>query len=244
MNQNRKQRQEQIYAWLLENQRLWFPINWDRDTPMRKRLMTHRHVLIYQSLVRDGIYSEKTEPTDALRSFRRYVIQFKQNRKEEEGMNQQKQPNQQDDDIFSGFSDQENEEIKRHEAGGLESEKYDFSYLDIDKQKESDLTFYTGGIRSLISKTASDIIRIGENLIKVKELLDHGNFGLWLEKEFSWSRSTAYRFIDVAKSFKVPKLGNLKVSSSALYLLASGSTPETVREDFSKKLDSGEEVTR
>ena len=214
---------------------------------MRKHLMSYRHTLIYQTLVKDGLYSARTEPTDVLRSFRRYVIQFKQNKKEEVDMNENTENNQQDDDIFSGFSEQEsepeNEGLKSPGEAGIEPEKDDFSYLDIDEQDKSDLTFYTGGIRTLISKTARDIIRIGENLIKVKELLGHGNFGLWLEKEFSWSWKTATNFMNVAKQFKFETVSNLNTSARALYLLASASTPEAVREEFSPKLESGEEVT-
>ena len=61
------------------------------------------------------------------------------------------------------------------ESGALE-------YLDTDQETKYDIAFYTGTIRGLIQNTASDIIKIGEHLIKVKELLAHGQFGLWLEQ--------------------------------------------------------------
>ena len=229
-----------IYEWISRNQKLWYPVNWDRESPLRRNLMSYQHMLIYQTLVNDGLYSEKTEPTDALRSFRRYIIQYREDKKT---MNINFEKEQKDDEpIFTGF-DEEPGNINPAQGDDKEPGTLDFPYLMIDSEKVKKLASHTGGIKALVKKTASDIIRIGEKLIQVKELLGHGDFGLWLKEEFGWTWRTANNFMNVAQQFKLENFSNLKTSTSALYLLASGSTPEAVRDEFTEKIQSGEEVT-
>ncbi len=70
---------------------------------------------------------------------------------------------------------------------------------------------------------------IGSRLIAVKDALGHGRFGRWLEAEFQWSEPTAERMMRVADTFKSVKLTDLNIGQSALYMLASPSTPAPIR---------------
>jgi hypothetical protein len=93
----------------------------------------------------------------------------------------------------------------------------------------------------LVKQTAQGIIEIGQRLIEVKEKLGHGNFIPWLESEFDWGRSTAHKFMSVAE--KCPQYGHFDFAPTALYLLASPSTPEPAREEALSLAESGEKIT-
>ena len=79
-----------------------------------------------------------------------------------------------------------------------------------------------------MKRTAEGIIRIGQNLLAVKDRLDHGRFVPWIQSEFEMNLRTAQRFMGVASRFgeKYDKLSFLSVS--VLYELAAPSTKEEV----------------
>jgi hypothetical protein len=55
-------------------------------------------------------------------------------------------------------------------------------------------------IKTLMRRTAEDILRVGHLLIEMSaSKLGHGNFLPWLGAEFEMSQSTAYNFIAVAE---------------------------------------------
>jgi hypothetical protein len=89
----------------------------------------------------------------------------------------------------------------------------------------------TGEIRERLKRSAQDIWEIGQRLYEVRQTLKHGQFDVWLKAEFGWSRRTAYNFINVYESFgNRANLAEVNIATSALYLLAAPSTPETVRQ--------------
>jgi phage N-6-adenine-methyltransferase len=104
----------------------------------------------------------------------------------------------------------------------------------------------TEEIRSLMRRAAQDIIEIGQKLIEVRGRLRHnkaGGFTGWLRVEFDWSESTALKMIQVAERFNHVNFTKLNVGASALYLLASPSTPESAREEAIERAQAGEQVT-
>lgn len=117
-----------------------------------------------------------------------------------------------------------------------------FDYTTLDVEVSQYVQQRTGEIRSLMKRTAEDIIEIGQRLISVKEKLGHGCFLDWIEAEFEWSYPTAARFIQVtnyfSKGYQIDKF-----APSALYLLAAPSTPETARQDAIALAAAGEQVT-
>jgi Protein of unknown function (DUF3102) len=89
----------------------------------------------------------------------------------------------------------------------------------------------TSEIRDRLKRSAQDIWEIGESLCEVRLTLKHGQFDAWLKAEFGWSRRTAYNFINVYESFgSRANLTEINIATSALYLLAAPSTPDTVRQ--------------
>ena len=101
----------------------------------------------------------------------------------------------------------------------------------------------TGEIKRLMRKTAQGVIDIGSYLIDVKACLDHGQFGDWLTAEFAWGERTAERYMAVADQFKSDNLSEMSIAPSALYLLASPSTPEPARVEVIERAQAGEKIT-
>jgi hypothetical protein len=90
-------------------------------------------------------------------------------------------------------------------------------------------------------RTVTDAIEIGSDLIKVKEALDHGGFGDWLDKQFG-ERRTAQRLMQVAAKFATKNDTVSHLTLSTVYLLASPSTPEPITNKVLAKIESGEEI--
>lgn len=118
---------------------------------------------------------------------------------------------------------------------------FDYSSLAIDarrivKQKTTE-------IRERLSVAAENIIAIGVHLIAVKDQLDHGQFGSWLAAEFEWTDRSAQKMMRVATQFKSEQCSDLKIAPSALYLLASDSTPKELRDEIVSEAKAGKTVT-
>jgi phage N-6-adenine-methyltransferase len=118
-----------------------------------------------------------------------------------------------------------------------------FNYASLDAETCTMVQKRTFEIKLLMRRTAQDIIEIGLKLIEVKAKLGHGNFENWLKTEFDWTQMTASRFMNVAEHFKTNNLLDLKIGPSALYLLASPSTPEFAREEALNRAEIGETIT-
>ncbi len=119
------------------------------------------------------------------------------------------------------------------------NQKFDYSALDAETldfvQKQ------TGEIRSLMKRTAQDIINIGLKLIEIKKRLGHGQYRKWIKAEFNWGKSTANSFENVAKQFA--NVQNLDIfTPSVLYELAAPSTPESARKEAIVRAEAGEKI--
>jgi len=118
-----------------------------------------------------------------------------------------------------------------------------FDYAQLDAPTRGFVEQRTEEIRALGKRMAVDIIGIGQRLTEIKARLGHGHFGKWLEYEFGWSATNAWRFMKVAEAFKSSKLEDLTIEASALYLLAAPSTPQEAREEAIEQAEEGEEIT-
>jgi hypothetical protein len=98
-------------------------------------------------------------------------------------------------------------------------------------------------IKLRMRRTSEDIIEIGKDLIEVKKLINHGQFGFWLENEFEMTDRTARNFIRVAERFggKSEVISDFK--PTILCELASPSTPDEVVEKAQSVAAKGEKVT-
>ena len=102
-------------------------------------------------------------------------------------------------------------------------------------------------IRFRSKRVVGDVIEIGRRLALVKDGdqargiagIGHGNWLSWLKREFGWTVMTATRCINVFDMSKSNKLLDLNIPLSGLYLLASPSTPDEVREKVIEQVESG-----
>lgn len=118
-----------------------------------------------------------------------------------------------------------------------------FSYDTLPDTSKVIVQQRTSEIKTLMRKTASDIIEIGHKLIEVKEELQHGEFGKWLDSEFGWSYRTAKNFMNVADSFKSANFAEIDIAPSALYMLSEPSIPEIARSEAVERAEKGEQIT-
>ena len=124
----------------------------------------------------------------------------------------------------------------------IEAQAFDYDLLKFPDREA--VQEHTGEIRSLARRAAKDIVEIGQRLIEVKGILGHGSFEKWVSAEFGWSGPAARRFMQVADAFKTLNLSDLQIAPSALYALASGSTPEPIRQEFIQRAEAGEPIAR
>ena len=74
---------------------------------------------------------------------------------------------------------------------------------------EKSLVQLTTEIKFYVNQWGQNTIEIGKRLIQAKELVPHGEWANWLEKNFSLKKSTAYNFMQIAERF-----GNFQTSGN------------------------------
>ena len=122
--------------------------------------------------------------------------------------------------------------------------KPEFDYKILNQENRQYIQETTRDLKERLQRTAQEIWEIGQKLADVQSRLDHGQFGSWLEAEFGWSRRTAYNFIRVYKAFhENAKFAQTNIAPSALYILASPSTPQSIRDQFIQQAKTGNKVT-
>jgi Protein of unknown function (DUF3102) len=112
--------------------------------------------------------------------------------------------------------------------------------------KDVDLAAHAALIRRLGKRVITDIIEIGRRLKLAKDIVGHGGWKAWLEKEFGWSADTALNFMrvyELSEDFESRNFRDLRIAPSALYLLAKPSTPEEVRTEIIERAKAGEKIT-
>jgi hypothetical protein len=99
-------------------------------------------------------------------------------------------------------------------------------------------------IRSAHRNAVAAIIEIGYALLEAKRLLGHGKFLPWLAAEFTWSGSTANRFMAVANCFGGKSVTVKDLGLASIYALAAKSTPPAIRNEVVQRLEAGQLVDR
>ena len=118
-----------------------------------------------------------------------------------------------------------------------------FNYEILDRQTRTTVKQTTSEIKGLIRQTAQEIVEVGQKLATVKRQLKHGEFRSWLKSEFNWSVSSATKFMQVSEQFKNVNLAHFNFATSALYVLAAPSTPESARQYALEIASKGENIT-
>jgi DNA modification methylase len=119
-----------------------------------------------------------------------------------------------------------------------------FDYEVLSAKQRTILQQRTQEIKQILRRSAQDIWEIGHKLVEVRaQLKKEGQFEGWLQAEFSWSRRTAYNFINVYETFpNSTDFARLDIAPSALYKLGAPSTPPDLREEFINKAKQGEKI--
>lgn len=113
--------------------------------------------------------------------------------------------------------------------------------FDYDSLPKKDIPFVkqtTREVALLLERSTGDIIAIGQKLIEMKARLAHGHWRAWLQTHWPLDISLANRWMNVAR--KCGQFPHLKIPRSTLYLLAANSTPDTLREEFARRVEAGE----
>lgn len=116
--------------------------------------------------------------------------------------------------------------------------RYDYSLI-ADEDERAVVISAAMTIKPLIRRTAEDLVRLGHELIGVKDYLPHGQFTAWLQTEFDMHPRTARRMMAVAERLG-HKMDTLSVlAPSVLYELAADSTPHDVVEKVEAAIVNG-----
>lgn len=120
--------------------------------------------------------------------------------------------------------------------------RYDYSRI-ADADERAVVISAAMAIKPMMRRAAEDLVRIGHELIAVKDYLPHGQFTPWLEAEFGLHERTARRMMAVAERLG-HKMDTLSVlAPSILYELAADSTPNDVIRRVEGMVASGETLT-
>ena len=123
------------------------------------------------------------------------------------------------------------------------SQQQGFDYEILDQETQITVKQKTSEIKSLIRQTAQEIVEVGQKLAEVKGQLKHGQFRSWLKSEFNWSISSATKFMQVSEQFKNVNFTHFNFATSALYVLAAPSTPDSARQHALEIASQGENIT-
>jgi len=83
----------------------------------------------------------------------------------------------------------------------------------------------TARIQDRLVRTAEEIIGVGVDLIRAKELLPHGEFSDWVARQFELSHRSANLFMAAARRFGPQVEGVASLPAGALLELSSPSVP-------------------
>ena len=136
-----------------------------------------------------------------------------------------------------------NDELSSHINLDLVINQKGFDYEILDQQTQIRIRQKTAEIKGLIRQTAQEIVEVGQKLTEVKQQLKHGQFRSWLKSEFNWSISSATKFMQVTEQFKNVNFTHFNFATSALYVLAAPSTPDSARQNALEIASQGENIT-
>jgi hypothetical protein len=116
--------------------------------------------------------------------------------------------------------------------------------IPVDPDNARTLARHAAEIRRRGKQVMADVIEIGRLLVESKELVGHGNWLSWLEREFQWTDDTALNYMRVHELVKNRNFRDLShIPLSGLYLLAAPSTPETAKQEAIGRAEAGKPVT-
>lgn len=119
--------------------------------------------------------------------------------------------------------------------------RFDYAQLRVSDRRW--LSRAEKNIRVRFRRSAADLVEVGRLLLEAKERLGHGKFGDWLIWEIGLSWPTAGKLMRVAKAFDGRIIPGDQFDPTALYLLASPSTPPAATNAALALVGGGQPVT-
>lgn len=120
-----------------------------------------------------------------------------------------------------------------------------YNYDQIDEEHRQVVIDAAVDIKRNVRRAHESLIAIGKRLLEVKEFLPHGQFGNWIETEFSLSEIMAQRMMNAATVYGANPSRVTGFSDSAIYLLVAPSMPEEVRAEIEAEAKAtGKPATR
>jgi hypothetical protein len=98
-------------------------------------------------------------------------------------------------------------------------------------------------IRVLARNVIANVVEIGRRLTEIHDRIEHGQWLMFLDREFGWSDQTARNFMHVFDLSNSKRVLDLDLPLRSLYLLAAPSTPSEVRDNVIEDAQHGEKPT-
>jgi hypothetical protein len=108
---------------------------------------------------------------------------------------------------------------------------------------DSLLAEHADAIRVLARNVIANVVEIGRRLTEVNDRIEHGQWLMFLDREFGWSDQTARNFMHVFDLSNSKRVLDLDLPLRSLYLLAAPSTPSEVRDNIIEDARRGEKPT-
>jgi hypothetical protein len=102
---------------------------------------------------------------------------------------------------------------------------------------------HADAIRVLARNVIANVVEIGRRLTEVNHRIEHGQWLMFLDREFGWSDQTARNFMHVFDLSNSKRVLDLDLPLRSLYLLAAPSTPSEVRDNIIEDAQRGEKLT-
>ncbi len=118
------------------------------------------------------------------------------------------------------------------------SARASFNYAALTADLASAVQDATNRIKQRQDRLIASIIETGDDLLRIKGLLEHGQFTSWLSVEFGMTDRTARNYMSAAAAFKdKPEIISV-LPAATVYALAAA--PDETRAAVVTKLESGE----
>jgi Protein of unknown function (DUF3102) len=105
-----------------------------------------------------------------------------------------------------------------------------------------DLDAVAERIRARLQRHVEDMVAIGADLLAVKAKLPHGEFGSWLDREFSMTRRTAQLYMRAAEWAEGKSEIISQIPAQAIRLLSAPTTPEPIQNEVVDAIRAGSDV--
>jgi hypothetical protein len=118
-----------------------------------------------------------------------------------------------------------------------------FDYAAIPPETATALRAQACRIRTAVKSTTETILQVGEDLIAVKQSIEHGRFRAWIEAECGFSVRTAENYIRAAEFADGKSATVALLQPATVYRLAAKSAPPAVVDEVIRRAENGDVVS-